>query len=132
MIALNRIGDVLKKNRLTRARRRDDQTALALADGRHQVDDAGGAILDGRIFNFHLQPLIRVERRQVVEMNLVTRLFRIFEIDRVNLGEGEIALPFFRLPDQALDRIAGAKRESADLVRRDIDVVRPRQIVRVR
>ncbi len=34
------VGDLLENGRLARARRRDDQSARALADGRDQVDDA--------------------------------------------------------------------------------------------
>ena len=39
MIGGNRLGDVLEKNRLAGARRRNDQRALALANGCHNIDD---------------------------------------------------------------------------------------------
>ena len=54
--------DVLQHHRLTGARRRDDQRALALADGGDQVDHPRGEILhrslgDGlEILHLHLQP----------------------------------------------------------------------------
>jgi hypothetical protein len=39
------VGDVLQQHRLARARRRDDEAALALADGRHQVEHARRQVL---------------------------------------------------------------------------------------
>ena len=45
MIAGDRLGDVLQQHRLTRARGRDDEGALALADRRHDVDQARRIIL---------------------------------------------------------------------------------------
>ena len=75
MVGRDRVRDVLQQHRLAGARRRYDQRALALADRRHDVDDARAEILDGRIFDLHLQPLRRIERRQVIEVDLVLRRF---------------------------------------------------------
>jgi hypothetical protein len=71
VIGLDRMRDVLQQNRLARPRRRHDQRTLAFPDRRHQVDDPGRAILDRRILDFHLQPLIGIKRREVVEGDLV-------------------------------------------------------------
>ena len=71
VIVGDRVGDVLQQHRLAGTRRRHDQRALAFADRRDDVDDAGGEILFGRILEFHLQPLVGIERRQVVEVDLV-------------------------------------------------------------
>jgi hypothetical protein len=71
MVGRDRMRDVLQQHRLTGARRRHDQRALALAERRNQVDDARRPILDRRIVDFHLEPLIGIERRQVVEIDLV-------------------------------------------------------------
>jgi hypothetical protein len=65
-------------------------------------------------------------------MDLVPGLFRGLEVDRVDLQQGEIALALLRRPDRSLDGVAGAQAEAADLARRDIDVVGPRQVVRFR
>ena len=132
MIVRDRVGDVLQQHRLAGARRRHDQRALALADRRHDVDDAGREILLGRILEFHLQPLVGIERRQVVEIDLVARLLGVLEIERVDLEQGEIALALLRAADMAVDGVAGAQAEAADLRGRDVDVVRARQIVRFR
>ena len=67
----DRLGDVLQQDRLAGARRRDDQGALALAERRDDVDDAAGLVLQRRIVDLHLQPLVGIERRQVVEVDLV-------------------------------------------------------------
>ena len=89
-------------------------------------------ILLGRILVLHLQPLVGIERRQVVEIDLVARLVRVLEIDRVDLQQREVALAFFRRTDMAFDGVAGAQAEAADLRGRDVDVVRAGEVVRFR
>jgi len=81
---------------------------------------------------FHLQPLFGIERRQVVEVDLVARLLRVFEVDRVDLEQREITFTFLRRADVAFDRVAGAQAESADLRGRDVDVVGAGEVVRFR
>ncbi len=73
MIGRDALGDVLEQNRLAGARGRDDQRALALTDRSDDIDHARGKILPRRIDILHLQPLFRVERGQIVEMDLVPR-----------------------------------------------------------
>ncbi len=86
-----------------------------------------------RVGILELQPeaLIRKQRRQVVEIDLVLGFFRVFEIERVDLQQREIAFAFFRAADVAFDGVAGAQAEAADLRRRDVDVVGAGQVVRV-
>ena len=43
-----------------------------------------------------LEPLLRIERREVFEEQLVARLLRLLEVDRFDLDQGEIALAFLR------------------------------------
>ena len=126
------MGDVLEQHRLAGTRRRDDQAALTLAEGGDDVDDAGGTVLQRRIVDFHLELRIRVERRQIVEMDLVARLVRALEIDRRDLQQREIAFAVLGAADFALDRVAGPQREAADLRGRDVDIVGTRQVVRFR
>jgi hypothetical protein len=59
-----------------------DQGALALADGSHDIDDPGREVLAGGIVDLHPEPLIREQRRQVVEIDLALGLFRVLEIER--------------------------------------------------
>ena len=136
-IALGMVGgdgvrDVLQQHGLAGARRRHDQRALALADRRDDVDDARRQILLGRILVLHLQPLVGIERRQVVEVDLVAGLLGVLEIDGVDLEQREIALALLRAADLAVDGVAGAQAEAADLRGRDVDVVGAGQVVRLR
>ena len=112
MIGGDRMGDVLQDHGLAGARLRHDQPALALADRRHDVDDPPGIVLLGGVARLHLEPLVGIERRQIVEMDLVALLLRVLEIDGVDLEQGEIALALFRAPDLAFDRVAGAQGRS--------------------
>ena len=131
MVGGDRVGDVLQEHRLAGARLRHDQAALALAERRHDVDDAAGLVLARRLLDLHLQPLVGIERRQVVEMDLVALLLGVLEIDGVDLEQREIALALLRAADLAFDRVAGAQAEAADLRGRDVDVVGAGEIVGV-
>jgi hypothetical protein len=91
------VGDVLQQHRLAGARRRDDQRALALADGAEQVDDAGRVVLRGVGTRGCSRP--RVERRQVVEEDLVARDLGRLEVDRLDLEQREVALVVLRGAD---------------------------------
>ena len=65
VVRRDRVGDRLQDHRLAGLGRRDDQTALALADRRDQVDDPRRQ--DARL-GLQAQPLLRVERRQLAEL----------------------------------------------------------------
>ena len=132
MIGRDRVRDVLHQHGLAGARRRHDQRALALADRRDDIDHACRQILSGGIFQLHAEALIRKQRREVVEVDLVLGLLGILEVQRVDLEQREIALAFLGAADVAFDGVAGAQTEAADLRGRDIDVVGARQVVRVR
>ena len=75
------------------------------------------------------EALLRIERRQVLEEQLVARLLGRFEVDRLDLDQREVALPFLRRPNLARDGVAGLQVELADLRRRHVDVVRAGQVV---
>src|SRR5262249_40160920 len=79
-----------------------------------------------------MQSLQRIERVEVVEEDLLARLLRRLEVDRLDLQQREVPLGVLRRPDLAGNSVAGAKIEAPDLGRRDVDVVRPGQIVVVR
>src|SRR5262252_1858576 len=121
--------DILQQYGFAGTRRRNDQRALSFADRCNDIDNTRREVLLGRILVFHLEPLIGVERCQVVEIDLVTGLLRIFEIDRIDLEQGEIALSFFRRANMSLDGVAGAQTETANLTRRYVYVVRSGKIV---
>ncbi len=131
MVGGDGVGDVLEDHGLAGARLRHDQPALALAERRHDVDDAAGVVFAGRVVDLHHHPLIGIERRQIVEMDLMALLVGVLEIDGVDLEQRKVALALFRAPDLAFDGIAGAQSEAANLGRADIDVVGTGEIVRV-
>jgi hypothetical protein len=107
------------------ARRGDDQRALALAERGQQIHDAGRELVGRRL---ELDPLLRVERRQVVEEDLLLRAVGRLEVDGVDLDQREVALVFLGRADLAADGVAGPQVELADLRGRDVDVVGPRQV----
>ena len=75
------------------------------------------------------EALLRVERREVLEEQLVARLIGRFEVDRLDLDQREVALAFLRRPDLAGHGVAGLQIELADLRRRHVDVVGAGQVV---
>src|SRR6202040_1792123 len=105
---------------------------LALAKRRDQVKHPGRQILFRRIVELELDLLLGVKRRQIVEIDPVPQAVRLLEIDAGDLEQGKIALSVARRADLALDRVAGTQAEAAHLVRADVDVVRPWQVVRLR
>ena len=78
---------------------------------------------------FELQALLRIQRRQVVEQDLVARLVGRLEVDRLDLDQREIFLALMRRADLAADGVAGFQVELADLRRRHVNVVGPGQVV---
>ena len=131
MIGGDRLGDVLQEHRLAGARRRDNQGALPLADRRNDIDDARREILSGRILNFELQALVGIERRQIIEVDLMPGLLGVLEVDFVALEQREISLPLLRASNGAFDRVAGSQPQAPDLRRRHINVVWTGEIVGV-
>ncbi len=128
----DRLGDVLEDDRLAGARLRGDERALAHAQRRHDVDHPAGLVLDGGVLEFEDEALGGIERRQIVEMDLVLAGVGILEIDGRDLQQREIALAVLGAPDRSLDGVARPQAEAADLRGRDVDVVGAGEIVRFR
>src|SRR5436190_11787286 len=103
MVLGNRIGDRLQQHRLAGTRRRHYERALALADWRYQIDDASREVIGG---DLHLQHLVRIKWRQVVEEYFFARLLGRFEVDRLDLNQCEIALAFLWRSNLAADGVA--------------------------
>ena len=70
-----------------------------------------------------------IERREVLEEDLVAGLVGRLEVDGLDLDEREVALALLRRPDLPGYRIARLEVELPDLRGRDVDVVRARQVV---
>src|ERR1700741_4879015 len=110
MIGGNRVRQVLQEHRLAGTRRSDDETALTFADRSQQVHDAGANVFANRL---QLDPLLRIQRSEVVEEDLVARLFGRLEVDGFNLDQGEILLAFMRRTNLSANGIAGFQIELA-------------------
>ena len=76
--------------------------------GVHQVDDTREDMFAGVL---ELKRSLRIERRQVVEEDLVARDVGVLEVDRLDLDQGEVALAFLRRPHLARHGVAGAQVE---------------------
>ncbi len=124
----DRVGDRLQHHGLAGLRRRDDQTALALADRRHQVDDPGGQ--DARV-GLQAQPVLRVQRGQLVELGAAAAALRVHAVDGVQPHHGVellAALAVLGLAHRTGDGVTLAQAVLADLGERDVDVVLARQV----
>src|SRR5437667_2163791 len=129
MIRRDRMGDGLEHHRLAGPGRGHDHAALALADRTQEIHDPGRQVL-GVVLE--PEPLHRIERRQVVEEDLLARLLRRLEIDRLDLEQCEVPFRVLRRPHLAGYGIARAEVESSDLGRRNVNIVRSGQVVIVR
>jgi hypothetical protein len=89
-----------------------DQAALALADRRHQVHDPRRQVVRRRL---EAQAFLRIERRQVLEEQLVASLIRRLEVDRFDFDQREVALAVFGRTHLSGDRVAGLQVELANL-----------------
>ena len=132
VVGRHRIGDVLHQHGLAGARRRGEQRPLSLAQRRDELDHAHAQVLVGRVLDLEVELLFRVERGEVVEVHAVARGFRIVEVDAVDLEQREVPLAVLGRTNLPLDGVAGAQRETANLARRDVDVVGARQVVGLR
>ena len=66
------------------ARRGHDESALALTDGGQQIHDTPGEVVLG---DFELDAFLRIEGREVVEVDLLVGLLRFLEIDAAHIGQ---------------------------------------------
>ena len=111
MVVGDRIRDRLQNHRLAGTRRRDDESSLPLANRRDQIENARSHV--GR--HFELDALVGIERREVVEKDLLPRDVGMLEVDRLDFDQREVTLPFLRRADLTGNCIAGAEIESPNL-----------------
>ncbi len=103
--------DVLQHRGLAGLRRADDQAALALADGAHEVDDAS---CDGVLAVLHMEALVGVDRREVAEAHAVAALLDGRSVDGRDLLDGGVLLVLARRARLAGHHIALAQAVAAD------------------
>src|SRR6476646_63808 len=126
MVRGNRVRYVLQQHGLAGARRRNDQSTLTFSERCQQVHDAGAYVL---FYGFEPEPLLRIQRRQVVEENLVAGLVGRLEVHRFDLDQREILFALMRRTYLAADGVTGFQIEFADLRRGNVNIVGARQIV---
>ena len=128
VILENRVRELLEKDSLTGLRRRDDQHALALADRGHQVQDTHR---DVAVLRLQLQPVLRIAGAEIVERDAVLGGLGIPAVHFLDLEQSQVAFPLLGRANPAENGISGAKIEALDLRGRDVNVVRPIQVVPV-
>ena len=90
MVRRDRVRNGLEQHGLSCPWGCHDQAALSLADRRQQVEHSSGEIVLS-IRGLELQPFVGVQRRKVVEEDLVAGLIRVFEVDGFDLDQGKVA-----------------------------------------
>ena len=78
---------------------------------------------------FQNEPLVREQRREIVEMRFFLRLVRVFAVHALDLEQREKFFLFLGRPDLAGDEVAGLQIEPADLRRRNVNVLRAGQVI---
>ncbi len=122
----NRVGHLLQQDRLPGLRRRDDQSSLAQTDRREDIDDPAREVT---ILRLQGDASVGIPGLQVIERDPVFGIIRFFEIDFLDLEQGEIPLALLGGANLPEDRIAGSQVETLDLARTDVDVVGAVQII---
>ncbi len=128
MILGDRVGHLVKQDCLSRARGRHDDAALAFANRCHDIDDAHAEIA---VLRLESEPLIGILWAQVVERDAILGLLGIFRVDALDLEQREVPFPRLGRPYLSTDLVSRSQAESLYLRRRDVDVVRPREVAPV-
>ena len=126
VIGRDRVRDLLQDDGLPGPGRRDDETALPLADRSQEVHEARRQIV--RVV-LDVDDFVRVERGEVVEERFLLGLLGMLAVDHLHLEEGEVPLGFLRRANLPGNGVAGPQIEFLDLRRRNVDVIGARQVV---
>src|SRR5262249_40389030 len=99
---------------LTRAWRRNNQTALTFAQRCHQINDASRQVIGGRL---HAKLLVRIKGSQVVKKDFLAGLIGGFKVNCLELNQSKKALTFLGRANLSADCIARAKIKLPNLRR---------------
>ena len=130
MVVGDGVGDGLQQHGLTGLGLRHDQGALAFADGRKEVHDAGGEVVVA--VSRQTELLAWEEGRHEFELHAVADVFGRQPVDFVHADQREILLALLRRTDRSVHGVTGLESEKFDLRRRNVDVVGRVQVVVVR
>src|SRR5690606_3377381 len=123
VVAGDRLRDVLQDEGLTGLGWRYDQSALALADRRCQVNGAGAEVFGAAVADFEAEAFSGEQRSEVFEEDLVLGILGFGEVDFGYLEQREVSFAFFRGAYLAVYRIARTQVEASNLAGRNIDVI---------
>ena len=112
--------DVLEDGRLAGLRRRDDEAALALADGRDEVDGARGQRV---LAVLHDEALVGIDGREVGELHAVRGALEGLVVERDDGVERRVLLVLARGTHAAGDVIALAQALAAYGAHADVNIV---------
>ena len=124
----DRVGDVLQEDRLARARRRDDEAALAESDGREDVHGAHRDVLLG-LDVLEQDPLERVIGDQLLERGDLRDLVGVAPHHLVDPHDRRAALAFPRGLDQHLDPVAALEPVAPDQALGKVRILRIEAVV---
>ena len=118
----DRVGQLLEQDRLTGPRRSHDQAALALSDRGQEVHDPHFCVLG--LTGLEGQALIRIERRQVLEVGHLDQLVGRLLVDGLELLEDEELVALLGATNPSLEEVSGPEAPATNLARRHVNVVR--------
>ena len=113
MVGGDGVGDGLQHHGLAGARRRHQETTLTLAERGREIHDPRGHVL----LDLEPEPLLRIERCEIVEVDLLHGHFGRLEVDGLDLDQREVAFALLGRSDLTRDRVAGVQVEPANLRR---------------
>ena len=112
------VGDVMQQRGFSRARRSDDEPALAHAERRHHIHDARRITLGN---GFEFDPLVGIDRGQFFKRNQALILCRLFVVNFIQPHQLRPAIPAARL---ALNPHSVAQGEAPHDLGRDKNILR--------
>ena len=125
------VGNVLHEDGLTGLGLCHDECALALSDGREEVDDAHRGIGGGRVAA-EGELLFGEKWGEVLEGYAVAHFLRVASVDVLDVAERKVLLVVVWRTHGALHHVAGLQPVALDLLGVDIDIVGRGEIVVVR
>src|SRR5262245_31902366 len=78
---------------------------------------------------FKPQLFLRIQRRQIIKENFLTRSLWLFIVNGFDLEKSEIPLPLFWWPDLTGNNVASSQIKTADLAGGDINIIRSGEII---
>ena len=129
MVLRDGVRHLLEEDRLADARRRDDETALAEADRREEIDHAHRRLARRRLEDDAARGK---GRHEVLEVDDTRGLARRLAVHRHDVAEREEAVLVARIADRPHHGVARAERMAADLLLGNEHVFRAGEEVRLR